>query len=173
VIIDLKVIDTTPGVAGPFSPPLLAVDSDDGYRNWLCQRFRDDFGFRQVLWLVARALGRPGSTPVAGTVVGPHAKVLREACAVFLDTSGDTTAGSRGIATFDSGDEASAASDDAQRNFLRWLRQRYTADTSFRLQFETLAQRWHRWRPLLRCSGPFAAGLEQSLDALNKKMSTT
>lgn len=69
-MVNHKVLDTTPGSEGPFSPPLGFSETTCSYRSHMIGLLRDDCGVRQHVAVVARRLVRT-EPPV---FTGPYAE---------------------------------------------------------------------------------------------------
>lgn len=81
---DLHHVDTTPGCGNVFAPPAEFAGDDEGYASWIRDRFDQDFGFRQYLGLLSRALCKRSTSALQPVLDGPFAERLKLAC-VNLD----------------------------------------------------------------------------------------
>ncbi len=73
-VINLSLLDTTPGGCGPFSPP---GGWQGDYQQFLQERFDGDIGARQQIAVVGRNLVRKHEG-LETSFIGPHAVDARE-----------------------------------------------------------------------------------------------
>lgn len=79
MIIDLSVLDTTPGATGPhalLAPPAGFTGSEDDYREWIRGRYFNDLQVTQVMYIVAKKVTGNASYGYRVTFNGPYAEVL-------------------------------------------------------------------------------------------------
>lgn len=74
-IINLKHIDTTPGAGNAFAPP---VGFDGNYGQFMFDRYQQDPGARQQIFIVARRL--MGSSGLETSITGPFERTAKEIC---------------------------------------------------------------------------------------------
>ncbi len=73
-VIDISIVDTTPGNSSPFSPPIDWSGNFDDYLHWLRSRYRVDCFVRQRLGIAAKHYQQRRHQ----TFQGPYTKVLVE-----------------------------------------------------------------------------------------------
>lgn len=75
---DCRCIETTPGAAGPFAPPLGFEGSAADYGAWLTRQHEVDPGLRQCMYVLWRFRKLTG-TGQPGAFQGPYAERLAQA----------------------------------------------------------------------------------------------